>query len=155
MKQIKSQIVTLMVFLGIGSIGLCAEPFAKGPYLGQKPPGMTPEIFAPGIISTRFHEHSYAVFSPDGTEVYWSSFFIDSYKYDFPSGLLFMKLKKRWSQPEYALISTKKDSGAPCFSFDGKKLYFSNYLDSCFFYNFSICDKYGPGNNENQTWRCN
>ena len=22
-----------------------------GPYLGQNPPGMTPEIFAPGIIS--------------------------------------------------------------------------------------------------------
>jgi len=22
-----------------------------GPYLGQKPPGMTPEIFAPGIVS--------------------------------------------------------------------------------------------------------
>ena len=27
-------------------------PVLKGPYLGQKPPGMNPEIFAPGIIST-------------------------------------------------------------------------------------------------------
>ena len=27
-------------------------PKLTGPYLGQKPPGMTPEIFAPGIIST-------------------------------------------------------------------------------------------------------
>ena len=27
-------------------------PVLKGPYIGQKPPGMTPEIFAPGIIST-------------------------------------------------------------------------------------------------------
>ena len=27
-------------------------PKPTGPYLGQKPPGMTPEIFAPGIIST-------------------------------------------------------------------------------------------------------
>ncbi len=100
-------------------------PVLKGAYLGMKPPGETPEIFAPGIISTRFHEHSYAVFSPDGTEVYWTSLFIDN-KYDFPTGLLFMKLKKRWSQPEYALINTKNDSGAPCFSFDGKKLYFSD-----------------------------
>ena len=27
-------------------------PVLKGPYLGQKPPGMTPEVFAPGVIST-------------------------------------------------------------------------------------------------------
>ncbi len=30
----------------------------SGKYLGQKPPGMTPEIFAPGIISTELHEGS-------------------------------------------------------------------------------------------------
>ena len=30
----------------------------KGPYLGQKPPGMTPELFAPGIISTDASEGS-------------------------------------------------------------------------------------------------
>jgi hypothetical protein len=28
----------------------------KGPYLGQKPPGMTPELFAPGIITTDISE---------------------------------------------------------------------------------------------------
>ena len=27
-------------------------PVLKGPYLGQKPPGLTPEIFAPEIISS-------------------------------------------------------------------------------------------------------
>ena len=27
-------------------------PVLKGPYLGQKPPGMKPEIFAQGIITT-------------------------------------------------------------------------------------------------------
>lgn len=26
-------------------------PKLTGPYLGQKPPGTTPEIFAPGIVS--------------------------------------------------------------------------------------------------------
>jgi hypothetical protein len=31
-----------------------AFPILKGPYLGQKPPGMIPEIFAPGFISTEF-----------------------------------------------------------------------------------------------------
>ncbi len=40
-------------------------------YLGQQPPGRTPEIFAPGIISTENYEHSPAVFSPDLKTVYW------------------------------------------------------------------------------------
>ncbi|MFC1639236.1 hypothetical protein ACFL3B_00565 [Gemmatimonadota bacterium] len=41
----------------------------EGPYLGQTPPGNTPEIFAPGIISTGMNEVE-AAFSPDGTELY-------------------------------------------------------------------------------------
>ena len=51
MRRTRNQMVTLMVFLGIGSIGLGAEPFAKGPYLGQTPPGSVSRIFAPGLIS--------------------------------------------------------------------------------------------------------
>ena len=68
MKQTKSQIVTLVVFLGIGSIGLCAEPFAEGPYLGQTPPGPIAQVFAPGLISdTRPHRfESHGHFSADG-----------------------------------------------------------------------------------------
>jgi hypothetical protein len=43
-----------------------------GPYLGQEPPGSIPKLFAPGIISTDADfEHSAAVFSPDGNEVFW------------------------------------------------------------------------------------
>ena len=33
-------------------------PVLKGPYLGQKPPGLIPEVFAPGIISTEESEGS-------------------------------------------------------------------------------------------------
>jgi len=33
-------------------------PILTGPYLGQNPPGMTPEVFAPGIISTEQSEGS-------------------------------------------------------------------------------------------------
>ena len=43
----------------------------KGDYLGQTPPGDIPVVFAPGIIATEDLEHSPAVFSPDGDEVYW------------------------------------------------------------------------------------
>ncbi len=43
----------------------------KGPYLGQEPPGLTAEIFAPGIISTEVNELN-AVFTPDGEEMYFT-----------------------------------------------------------------------------------
>jgi hypothetical protein len=47
------------------------SPVLKGEYLGQKLPGTTPEIFAPGIVSTTQGEFN-AAFSPDGKEFYFS-----------------------------------------------------------------------------------
>jgi hypothetical protein len=45
-------------------------PNLRGPYLGQEPPGMTPEVFAPGIISRDDYEMN-SVFTPDGREFYY------------------------------------------------------------------------------------
>ncbi|MFC1573067.1 hypothetical protein ACFL6M_05655, partial [Candidatus Eisenbacteria bacterium] len=42
-----------------------------GPYLGQSPPGRTPKVFAPGIVSTTAHEYHIS-FAPDGREIYFS-----------------------------------------------------------------------------------
>ena len=42
----------------------------QGEYLGQKPPGKTPVIFAPGVISTGLSELN-SIFSPDGSEFYF------------------------------------------------------------------------------------
>ena len=50
MERTKRNILWLVAFLGINAIGLCTEPFAKGPYLGQTPPGSTAQVFAPGLI---------------------------------------------------------------------------------------------------------
>ena len=68
---------TLLVFL-LGSTADGSEAGnpgvkLKGPYLGMKPPGKVPELFAPGIVSTLFHEHSFLSFSPDGSEIYWTT----------------------------------------------------------------------------------
>lgn len=46
-------------------------PVIKGPYLGQKPPGLTPEIFAPGIVSTE-HWELEGVFAPGMKEFYFT-----------------------------------------------------------------------------------
>ena len=39
-------------------------PVLEGPYIGQKPPGLTPEVFAPGIVSTEHRDWS-GSFTPD------------------------------------------------------------------------------------------
>ncbi len=46
-------------------------PVLEGPYLGQKLPGFTPEIFAPGIVSTEQRDGS-GFFSPDMKEFFFT-----------------------------------------------------------------------------------
>lgn len=68
-----------------------------GDYLGQSPPGDNPEVFAPDIISGTTLEHSAAIFSPDGNEVYWASRENQESKLD----IRFMsRINNRWSKPE-------------------------------------------------------
>lgn len=48
-----------------------AEPEAAQRYVGQTPPGDTPELFAPGVVSTEAVELN-SVFSPDGREFFFT-----------------------------------------------------------------------------------
>lgn len=92
----------------------------KGKYLGQKEPGLTPELFAPGIVSTGLNELN-AAFSPDGNEFYfsirngWMQMVICSMK----------KTGDEWSSPEIAPFSSPEYAASdPFFSHDGNTLYF-------------------------------
>ncbi|TFG74500.1 MAG: hypothetical protein E4H23_11920 [Chrysiogenales bacterium] len=89
----------------------------SGPYLGQKPPGMTAEIFAPGILSTSNPEVCIS-FTPDGKEVY--------YTVGGPphSVILFRKeVDGVWTEPQVAPFSGSYS--AECqLAPDGKRLYF-------------------------------
>ena len=46
-------------------------PILDGPYLGQTPPSLTPEIFAPGLVSTEQRDGS-GFFTPDMKEFYFT-----------------------------------------------------------------------------------
>jgi len=101
-------------------------PELKGEYLGQKKPGSQPELFAPGIVSSRFGMHCPAIFSPDGREVYWS-LMIDPRAGGFSSGrLLVSRLQDgRWTYPQIApFTGENRDADVPFFSPDNKRLYF-------------------------------
>jgi len=128
--NIKMKILIPIGFLLLvaASIMTAQQPDLKklsSPYLGQKPPGLTPELFAPGTISRPdYFEHSAAIFSPDLREVYWSAKPNDKRDYK----IYFMKMVDGiWLQPKIASFCQENEyyqqfALAP----DGEKLYFTN-----------------------------
>lgn len=67
----KKRLLIIILFLSVNpSFG---QEFTDlyGDYLGQTLPDDTPVVFARGIVSTDDLEHSPAMFTPDGNEVYW------------------------------------------------------------------------------------
>jgi len=89
------------------------------PYLGQKPPGLTPEIFAPGIISNQYTEWTLA-FNPDGSEAFYTIQGLNNYNH-----LINIKcINGVWQQPEVAAFSNPGHNADPFITSDGKKLFF-------------------------------
>ncbi len=93
-------------------------PALKGPYFGQVPPGMTPELFAPEVFqSVSRGVHSVCQFSPDGLEVFWGPM-------GSAGSLRYMKSENGiWTKPAVPAFSREFDD-SPTFSPDGKRLYF-------------------------------
>jgi hypothetical protein len=89
-------------------------------YLGQKPPGLKPEIFVPGIVSIpRFNEYS-GTFSPDHTEYYFYRFSSTTL-----SILLFSRLVNgKWTAPEECAFSRGYGASEPLLTSDSRRLYF-------------------------------
>jgi ankyrin repeat protein len=100
-------------------------PVLEGPYLGQDPPGSTPELFALGVVSGRHTSHSSIAFSPDGTEAYWTpSFSRPEGGYGYSNIYYSRVVDGRWTLPEVAPFARGDDTDVPIFSPDGDRLYF-------------------------------
>jgi hypothetical protein len=110
-----------------GDYYTCVSPAMENPlpekqpipkYLGQKPPGDKPELFAPGIVST-CKEHSSAMFTPNGNEVWFGRL--------EPAFIYFMEQKNGiWTKPQVAPFSGQFQDLYPVLSFDGKRLFFTS-----------------------------
>jgi len=118
-KRIFVGILFSIIFIFISHAQLDDFPVLRGPYLGQKPPGLSPEIFAPGIVSTAQGEFNVA-FSPNGEEFYYSV--------NEPSGRETMKFmiyeNDRWTPPQPVPFVSRQNDCDPFFSHDGNRFYF-------------------------------
>ncbi|PIV95175.1 MAG: hypothetical protein COW44_00390, partial [Flavobacteriaceae bacterium CG17_big_fil_post_rev_8_21_14_2_50_33_15] len=105
-------------------------------YLGQKPPGLTPEVFAPGLVSLNGRFESTILFSPDLKELYFDAKYEDE-----ASQIYFSKLVNgTWTPIKKANLTkgNKREEMHPFASHDGKRIYFmasdSIFLDERIWY---------------------
>ncbi|MFC2156698.1 TolB family protein [Acidobacteriota bacterium] len=117
--------INVIVFLIVALVtSSCAGP-EEAPdhpadYLGQSPPGKTPKIFAPGIISTDASELNCA-FTPDLKEVYFTV------RQDGVNTVMVVKMDgESWSERKVADFSGSFGDVDPFITSDGKRLYFSS-----------------------------
>ncbi|MEJ2145651.1 MAG: MBL fold metallo-hydrolase [Acidobacteriota bacterium] len=93
-----------------------------GDYLGQPPPGATPQVFSRGIVSTDLQEHGAPSFSPDGNEVFWLSNRKPGPDNEswIGAAVTMRREKGRWSAPFVPGFAQMFDA----FSADGRRGYF-------------------------------
>lgn len=118
--------ISCFLLVAVPSIDAQEADFPKltGPYLGQKPPGKVPELFAPDIFKNRYDRyHSIIVFSPDGKEAYWQA--ATESKPVKTAIYVSRQINGYWTEPQIAPFS-KSDisSDCPFISPDGKRLLF-------------------------------
>ncbi len=99
-------------------------PTLRGDYLGQKAPGATPQLFAPGIVSTGGYEFA-GTFSPDGNEFYFTRRGGDQ-KLPTNTIMVSRRVDNQWTEPQIAPFSGKVFDYEPYITHDGKHLYFGS-----------------------------
>lgn len=115
--------ILLSFIFSISIFGQSDFPELKGPYLGQKPPGMKAEIFAPSIISTELREYCIS-FSDDGMECF---FVVSGSSFKGGGGLFHTRtLNNTWIEPQRFISRENQLIVYPHVFFNGKKIYFSS-----------------------------
>ena len=97
-------------------------PRLTGDYFGLTPPGSTPKIFAPGIVSTEYGRNFAGTFSPDGKE-----FFFTRGKTG-PDQRIWRMIRADgvWNEPRLAPFAAGVFEFEPLISPDGKRLFFGS-----------------------------
>jgi hypothetical protein len=141
----------IILFLGM-SVSIFAQ-IPDGPYLGQTPPGSTPEIFAPGLVSLTGRRDTKAVFSPDGQECFIGTVVSNTFT------LLYTKVDSgHWMDPAEADFLSKNGKREPFITPNGEKLFFIGdwadvYVSTKSEDQWSVASKLGsPINTSSEEW---
>jgi hypothetical protein len=122
MKTIIKLLVSLLALSNLAYAQKNTAEFPKlaGPYLGQRLPGMTAEIFAPGIVSTGMTERALAI-TADGREIYFELMFGR-----LATIMVTKIIDGRWSEPTVAPFAAdlKYFHLEPCLAADDRKILF-------------------------------
>lgn len=117
----KNILLTVIIFLASVIATKAQKDFwnSKDAYLGQKPPGNVPEIFAKGLLVDSGFAFCRVAFSNDGKEFYYT--FGTSWFNNTNGGVNRLVFDgRKWRKPE--LICSRLSS--PTFSLDDNSLYF-------------------------------
>jgi hypothetical protein len=119
MKRTYIFVVVLLTNLTISSKIYSQDdfPILEGPYLGQKQPGSIAEVFAPGIVSTKYFE-AFGVYTPDLKEFY---FIRGDEKNKNHTLVVIQEKNSRWNE---SVVSPRV--GEPFISPDGQIMYLGN-----------------------------
>jgi len=117
-------LISCILFAAAISAHARQKDFLKvsGTYLGQKPPGTSPEVFAPGIISTYFNEGC----SGWGNNMEYFIFqrWIDGKSYLYST----RQVNSTWSEPELLTCVEQYQIGDFTIAPDGKTLVFASNI---------------------------
>jgi Tol biopolymer transport system component len=118
--QILEGLFLSTILLSLACRGQDEPSQLTGRYLGQDPPGLTPVLFAPGVVSTEVNELN-AAFSPDGNELYFSV------RRAGRNTLMKVSVENgRWTERSVVAFSGEYSDVDPFVSADGERLYYSS-----------------------------
>jgi len=121
-KKLTPLLISCMLVSPAALLEASENDAASGRYLGQTPPGDTPELFAPGVISNGFNNRDLAMM-PDGSEFYTS---VNMRNFDQSTILVVKKTADGWEAPQVAPFATQAELRylEPAISPDGSKFFF-------------------------------
>jgi hypothetical protein len=116
----------IMVFVFIGWLS-CLCLGVDSPYLGQEPPGMIPEVFAPDLVSLPNRCEVGGFFSPDMNEFYFTQ---TDGRWTWTKNLMTALQDGVWSTPYYVPYDFLNDALCRFLPGDSQHMYFFRYSPS-------------------------
>ena len=135
------KLLVVSMFMALCPLVL-AQEIPDGPYLGQTPPDLEPQIFVPDIITLPNRSEWTGSFTPDGQEFYFT---ISNPSWTVNAVMVTSQQDGVWSTPTPASFSGQYIDWTVYLSPDGRRLFFSssrpvnNWLD----FNIWMCERQG------------